>query len=160
MRARPAVRAVVDSNILVRGLLRRRPNSAAVRVIDAAIDGAFELVLSPYLLGEVAETLREPEVRALRGLTAAQVDALVAALARVGHVVKGAYEVDLVSRDADDNPVVACALEGGAGFVVTDDRRHLLLLKAVRVAGHRVVQLVSPVAFLRQHLLAGERGRP
>jgi hypothetical protein len=67
--APPAVRAVVDPNLLIRGLLRCRPNSAAVGILDAAIDGAPELVLSRYFLSEVADTLPEPEVRALRGLT-------------------------------------------------------------------------------------------
>jgi predicted nucleic acid-binding protein len=109
-------------------------------------------VLSPYLLVEVGDTLREPRVRVLRGLTDAQIDAFVGALADVAHVVKGTYAVDLVSRDPDDNPVVACALEADAPFVVTDDRKHLLPLKAVRIAGHRTIQLVSPVEFLRRHL--------
>jgi hypothetical protein len=40
---------------------------------------------------------------------------------------------DLVAREPDDNPVVACALEAGARFVVTDDRKHLLPIKALRV---------------------------
>ena len=152
MRARPAVRAVIDSNLLVRGLLRRRRSSAAVRLLDAAVDGSFRLVLSPYLLTEVSDTLREPEVRALRGLTDAQIDAFVAALADVSQVVQGAYAVSVVSRDPDDDPVIACALEGDARFVVTDDRKHLLPLKVVRIAGHRAVQIVSAAEFLRHHL--------
>jgi predicted nucleic acid-binding protein len=96
MRARPAVRAVVDTNLLVRGLLRRRRGSAAVRLLDAAVDGAFQLVLSPYLLAEVRDTLREPRVRVLRGLTDAQIDGFVAALADVSHVVKGTYAVRVI----------------------------------------------------------------
>jgi hypothetical protein len=35
---------------------------------------------------------------------------------------------------------------------VTDDHRDLLVLKAVRVAGHRVVQIVGLRPFLRQIL--------
>ena len=41
-------------------------------------------MLSAYLLDEVADTLKEPEVRALRGLTDSQIDAFVSALTRVG----------------------------------------------------------------------------
>ncbi len=152
MDARPAVRAVVDSNLVVRGLLRRQPRSVAVRLLDAAIDGRFQLVLSPYLLAEIEQTLREPEVRALRGLTDPQIDGFIGALGEVAQVVEGAYDVDLVARDPDDNPVVACALEAGARFVVTDDRKHLLPMKAIRLAGYRTVQIVSPVEFLRHHL--------
>jgi hypothetical protein len=84
-----AVRAVVDSNPVIRGLLRRRPRSVAVRLLDAAIDGRFQLVLSPYLLAEVEQTLREPEVRTLRRLTDPQSEGFIAALAEVAHVVEG-----------------------------------------------------------------------
>ena len=56
----------------------------------------------------------------------------------------------MVPTDAKDNKVVACALEGEAGYLVTDDRRDLLPLKAVRVGGHRVIQIVAPGAFLRR----------
>jgi putative PIN family toxin of toxin-antitoxin system len=150
--ALPAVRAVVDSNLVIRGLLRRRPRSVAVRLLDAAIDGRFQLVLSPYLLAEGEQTLREPAVRALRRLTDSQIKGFIGALAAVAQVVEGAYAVNLVARDPDDNPVVACALEAGARYVVTDDRKHLLPIKAVRVAGYRTVQIVSPIEFLRHHL--------
>jgi putative PIN family toxin of toxin-antitoxin system len=99
---------------VIRGLLRRRPRSVAVRLLDAAIDGRFHLVLSPYLLAEVERTLREPAVRARRKLTDPQIEGFIGALAEVAQVVEGSYAVNLVARDPDDNPVVACALEAGA----------------------------------------------
>jgi hypothetical protein len=70
----------------------------------------------------------------------------------VAEVVERAYAVDLVARDPRRQPVVACALEAGARFVVADDRKHLLPIKAVRLAGCRPVQIVSPTGFLRHHL--------
>jgi hypothetical protein len=48
---------------LIRGFLRRRPGAAAVRLLDAAIEGRFQLVLSAYLTAEIDQTLRESEVR-------------------------------------------------------------------------------------------------
>jgi predicted nucleic acid-binding protein len=48
---------------------------------------------------------------------------------------------------------------GGATFIVTDDRRHLLPLKAIRVSGHRTIQVIGPAQFLR-HLDAIRSGRP
>ena len=107
---------------------------------------------SEYLLAEVDRTLREPEVRALRSLSDAQIDAFVTVLRDLATVVAGRYDVALVARDPADNPVLACALEGGAGFVVTDDRKHLLPLKVVRLAGHAAIQIVSPGDFVRHHL--------
>jgi predicted nucleic acid-binding protein len=38
--------------------------------------------------------------------------------------------------------VLACAIEGMADYVVSDDRRDLLPLKVVRLAGHVPIQIV------------------
>jgi predicted nucleic acid-binding protein len=64
-------------------------------------------------------------------------------------VVPGRYHVDLVSTDPKDNPVLACAIEGMADYVVTDDRRDLLPPKVVRLSGHAPIQIVSAGGFLR-----------
>jgi len=64
-------------------------------------------------------------------------------------VVPGRYRVDLVSTDPKDNPVLACAIEGVADYVVTDDRRDLLPLKVVHLAGYAPIQIVSAAEFLR-----------
>jgi predicted nucleic acid-binding protein len=89
----------------------RSLSSAAFHALalPSTTDGRFQLVLSPYLLAEVEQTLREPAVRALRKLTDSQIKGFIGALAEVAQVVEGAYAVNLVARDPDDNPVVACA---------------------------------------------------
>jgi len=56
---RALVRAVVDTNILVRGILRRR-EAAAVRVFDSLVRGDFQPLISDYILSEVTKTLQEP----------------------------------------------------------------------------------------------------
>jgi len=73
-------RAVLDSNLLIRGLLRRQRRSAAVALLDAVMESRLRPVTSEYLLAEVDRTLREPEVRALRSLSDAQIDAFVTVL--------------------------------------------------------------------------------
>jgi predicted nucleic acid-binding protein len=105
-------------------LVRALIGGSSIELLAALRDGFYRLVTSEALLAELADV-----------------------------VVQGVYtDVNLVPRDAKDNPVVACALEGEAEYIVTDDRRDLLVLKAVRVAGHRVVQIVGLRPFLRQIL--------
>ena len=115
----------------------------------ALIDRRFQLITSDYLLAEVDRTLREPDVRALASLSDAMIDAIVGELRQIGEVVTGAFAVTLVPKDPKDNPVVACAIEGSGAWLVTDDRRDLLPLKVVRLAGYRPIQIVTPSAFLR-----------
>ncbi len=71
-------------------------------------------------------------------------------LRRIAVVAPGRYQhLDKVPTDVKDNMVVACALEAGAQYIVTDDRRDLLPLKVIRCPGFEPVQIVRPSAFLR-----------
>ena len=64
-------------------------------------------------------------------------------------VVEGDYqELDIVPRDAKDNPIAAAALEGQVLYLVSRDE-DLPSLKVLRVPGHRPVQIVGPQAFLQ-----------
>ena len=139
------VRAVVDTNVLVSGLISATGPPA--RIVDAFRRDRFELVVSPAVLDELLEVLLRPYV----GVTVREAASIVATVRRRGHLVGGEY-LDLnVVRDPKDNIVVACALEGDAEYLVSGDR-DLLILKDHRVAGHRVVHVVRPRYFL-QHVL-------
>jgi len=91
----------------------------------------------------------KPHIRRRYAVSLEQAAFFLADLRTVAEIVPGQYQVRLVSKDPKDNPVVACALEGGADFIVTDDRKHLLPLKVIRLAGHRPIQIVSVPSFLR-----------
>jgi putative PIN family toxin of toxin-antitoxin system len=127
----------------------RRREAAAVRVFDALVRGDFRPLVSDYILSEVGKTLREPAVRALRRLQDSEIDAILGALREICAFVPGAYkDMDKVPRDLKDRPIVAAGIEGGAHFLVTDDRRDLLPLKVILLAGYRPLQIVTPGDFL------------
>ncbi len=71
----------------------------------------------------------------------------IAGLRAKAHVVEGTFEVFAVAKDPKDNPVLACAVEGHADFLVTDDRKHLIPLKE-----YQSVRIVNPPFFLREVL--------
>jgi len=151
------VRAVVDTNVLLRVLLSKAGPSA--RVYEAARRGDFRLVLSPTLLREIRAAFFKPHVRRRYPLSLGEIAAFMADLQIVADVVPGHFEVDLVPTDPKDNPVLACALEGRAGLLVTDDRRDLLPLGVVQVAGCVPVRIVNVPTFLRE-LTAGHSRPP
>jgi predicted nucleic acid-binding protein len=110
-------KAVLDTQLVVRGLVRRR-KSAAVELFDLALEGVRMLaVTSPVLLEEYESVLRLPHVR---GLTNPPLDddLIQRAILYIGErfiVVAGAFkDVDKVPDDAKDNPLVEAALEGAA----------------------------------------------
>jgi uncharacterized protein len=68
---------IVDTNVLVAGLLSRRADSPTVRIVDAMLDGSLVFLLSPALLAEYRAVLLRRKIAAAHGLTAAEVDALL-----------------------------------------------------------------------------------
>ncbi len=122
--------AVLDANLIVRGLLT--PYGGSERLLRALAEGLFVFVTSESILYEVATILSEPRVQRYGPFPADEIRQRMDLLRRIGILVPGSLDVALVPTDAKDNPVVACALEGGAQYIVTDDRRDLLPLKVIR----------------------------
>lgn len=114
------------------------------------MEQAFRFITSETLLEELVDVLRTPRLQKYSPFSDQDLRRIVGVLRRVALVVPGHYQgLDKVPSDFKDNIVVCCALEAGADFIVSDDRRDLLPLKVIRCAGYRPVQIVSPPAFLR-----------
>ncbi len=143
---RVVLRVVLDTQILVRGLIRRR-TSAAVELFDLALESRRIVgVTSPMLLDECARVLKMPEIRTMASPPLDD-DLIERAVRYIGErftVVAGAFQdVDRVPKDAKDNPLVEAALEGSAQAIVSDDG-HLLSLKVVRSMGSNRSRSMRP----------------
>jgi uncharacterized protein len=117
------VRAVLDVNVLVSAILS--PTGAPARLLLAWQTGAFELIVSPALLAELARALGYPRLRRL--IPATEADAYLEWLERsaaVAHDPDGPPPVRAV--DPDDDYLVALAADQRAMLVSGD--RHLLAL--------------------------------
>lgn len=158
-----AVRAVLDTQVVVRGLLGIR-RSACALVFEALADGVFTAIVSPYILGELSAVLALPKLRTRYGLTDDQAAELLDAYGRQAEAISGTLALPEGWRSigsdpgvpVEDVPIVSAALEGGAHYIVSDDAG-LLALKTVTVAGFQRVQVVAPGPFMKQVLhLGGE----
>lgn len=158
------VRAVLDTQVVVRGLLGIR-RSACALVFEALADGAFTAVVSPYILRELSAVLALPKLRTRYGLTDDQAAELLAAYGRLAETISGTLALPEGWRSVgsdpavptEDVPIVSAALEGGADYIVSDDAG-LLELKTVAVAGFQGVQVVAPGPFMKHVLhLDGEQ---
>ena len=68
---------VVDTNVVVAGLITRRADSPMAAVLDAMLAGSLIFLLSPDLIDEYRSVLLRPKLRALHGASAAAIDRLL-----------------------------------------------------------------------------------
>lgn len=137
-----AVKVVVDSNLLVSALLTRDPRSPTVTLFRRAIAGEIAAHTSPFQLAELVDVLGRPKFR--RSVAVEDALRLIEFIRNRFVLVGGRYDaLDVVPRDARDNPIMAIGLEAEAHYLITDDGKHLLPLKVIKVAGHRPLQIVS-----------------
>jgi putative PIN family toxin of toxin-antitoxin system len=138
------IRAVLDTNIFLRGLIN--PHSRCGRLLSE-LAPSYILLTSPAIVREVLEVLHRPKIRA-RFPHIAEVDvARVIALFATGEVVEPT-EVPAVSRDVKDDIFLACAYQGGADYLVSEDK-DLLCLREYE--GTRIVSSQEFIETLEKH---------
>lgn len=71
---------IVDTNVLVAGLISSQQASPTVRVLDAMLDGRLLYLLSPALLREYRIVLLRPKLMRLHQLSETEIDQLLTEL--------------------------------------------------------------------------------
>ena len=135
------MRAVLDANVIVSAFLVSSGPSA--RILDRVRRGQLTWVISGYILDEVTKILSLPRIQRKYKVDPDSVSVLVALLGERAVRIPGVERVEGQSRDAKDNPILACAVEGQATYLVTGDG-DLLDLKSF--AG---IPILPPAAFER-----------
>ena len=74
--------AIVDTNVVVAGLLTGNAASPVARILDGRLAAAFPFVVSQALLGEYRTVLVRPGLRKLHGLTVTEVETLLTDIAQ------------------------------------------------------------------------------
>ena len=110
------LRAVLDTNVIVSAALSRNANSPTRELLKRWEREEFVLLICNALNDEIIEKLIERDVPTL---TIAQQTALLKELAEWVEVPDDA--VIKVLSDADDDVIVACAVQGKAQYIVTYD---------------------------------------
>lgn len=119
------MRLVLDTNVLVSAFLW---GGIPSRLIELAGEIEIDLYTSRVLLAELSEVLhRRKFTKPIQatGFTAAEI---VKHYQRLAHRVTVRQLTQQISRDADDDQVLACALAAKADFIVSGDK-DLLTLK-------------------------------
>jgi putative PIN family toxin of toxin-antitoxin system len=117
------VRAVLDVNVIISGLLSR--SGAPADVLRALDDGVFEAVASPKLLAELARALAYPKLR--RHIPQDDAAAILHWFATTATLLPDPSQPPPArSKDADDDYLIVLASAQRAALVSGDN--HLLAL--------------------------------
>jgi putative PIN family toxin of toxin-antitoxin system len=115
-------RVVIDPGVLVSAFISSR-RAAPALLVDALLDGRFEMVVTPKLIAELTDVLGREKfsANAADGRAAAFIAALVDRAEMVSDVAAGASK----TADPDDDYLLAVGEACGLDAVVSGDR-HLL----------------------------------
>lgn len=137
------MRIVVDTNTALSGLLWQGPPR---RLINAARAGQVALITSPALLAELAEVLARDKFAERIQRAKLSPSILLEDYATLSYAIEPTGLPEPVSRDPDDDQVLACALTAGVDAVVSGDKDLLTL------GSHRGIPILSAAVFLSSHL--------
>jgi hypothetical protein len=120
------IRAVIDTNVLVSGIIS--PKGAPRKILDLARKVIFEVVSSASINHEILNVLHRNYIYTKYNLTEEIIDDISAFLYEGSILTEDRYVVSKIKKDPEDNKFIACALEGEADYIISGDD-HLLRLK-------------------------------
>ncbi len=134
---------VVDTNVVVAGLLTARAESPVARVLDGMLIAAFPFALSEALLAEYRRILRRPSLRKVHGLTPDELDVILLELAQHG-IVLPPMPAPPAPEPGDQHLWELLAAREDL-LLISGDKR----LQQDNIMGHRVL---SPATFVERWL--------
>ena len=135
--SRPAV--IVDTNVVVAGLLTANESSPVARILDGMLVAAIPFVVSEALLAEYRTVLVRPALRELHGLSVAELEIVLTDLAQ--HAIVLAPVAAPRAPDPGDQLLWELLAARADLLLVTGDK---LLLRDAGMRG----RVISPQAFL------------
>ena len=111
---------IVDTNVVVSGLIGADSNSPPARILDAMLDGGILYLMSSDLLDEYSSVLRRPGLVRLHGRTDDEIDRLLAGLVANAMWREPAVKGD--APDPGDDHLWALLASCPRGQLITGDR--------------------------------------
>jgi len=134
------IKAVLDTNVLVSGLISSKGSPA--KIIDFWEDEKFSLITSKKIMEEVVRVLSYPKIRVKYNLDKEKIKDFINGLTFFSEVCKPQEKISVINDDPEDNKFLEAAVQANAGFVVSGDK-HLLGL-----GEYEKIRIIKPNTFL------------
>ena len=137
---------IVDTNIIVAGLISADVDGPPARILDAMLNGKLLYLISAELLNEYSSVLQRPRLSRLHGLTDDELDCLLTEL--VANAVWREAPLAADAPDPGDNHLWALLATQPGSQLVTGD--HLLIenppQQASVISARNFVDLFLPLS--------------
>jgi uncharacterized protein len=134
-------KAVLDSTVLVSAFLA--PQGVSSKLLDHAVRGAFQLYLTEAILQETHTVLlTRKHLRSRYTYTDEQVNEFCMLLRGFAHLTTLPSSIPPISRDPNDDMVLACAAVSQAAYLVARDKDLLILQR------YQETEIVTPEKFI------------
>ncbi len=140
-------RIVLDTNIIARALVS--PHGLAAEIFQRVLSKDNLLCTSGFMLAELDRVLRYPRFRKIHSLSDSEIEDFVRSVQHVALVVDvEATQTASITRDRDDDPVIATAIRTKSKYLCSVDKD----IHALDVIEHCLafgVEVVSDVALIK-----------
>jgi putative PIN family toxin of toxin-antitoxin system len=132
---------VVDTNVLISGLITHQPQSPPCLILDWMLEGRLRFVLSIELLSEYRRALLRPGIRKLHKLRETEVDIILNDIAFHGILREAPLPVEHAPDRGDDHLWALMAAQPGTVLITGD--------KALLENPPDFASVISPSVFVR-----------
>lgn len=140
------MRIGIDTAILIRA--HDKASGPARELLALIRDTEHKLILSPYVLSEVARVLYYPRLQKLYSLTEHEIDRYLGMLRSMADIVDPADGPPVVLEDPEDDPIVYTAVAGEADILCTVDK-HFYAPNVLDFCVRHRIRLMTDVQLLR-----------
>ena len=134
---------IVDTNVVVAGLLTARADSPVARIVDGMLAASFPFAISNALLAEYRIVLRRPTLRKAHGLKQDEIDGILVEIAQRAIVFAPVHATP--APDPGDQHLWELLAAREDLLLITGDNK----LQRDRAMGSRIL---TPAAFVERWL--------
>lgn len=130
-------KVVFDTNVFISALLF---GGNCRYLLEAARGGKMKLCTSIEILFELAKIFKNKFK-----WSDEDIQSVIEGMGKFANVVKPQTSIDMIKKDEADNRILECAIKAGVGWIISGDKRHLLIMKK-----YKGIKIISPMEMVRE----------
>lgn len=131
------MKAVLDTNVFISGI---HWTGSSEKILRAWILGKFKHITSVPIIEEIVKVLMAFKVP----MDSASISWWESLILEKSTIVFPEEEIKLIKDDPDDDKFIEAAVESNADYIVSQDKKHLLVVKE-----YRGIKIIHPDEFVK-----------